>query len=129
MKPSAPQTATPPLLGNIRQLIEASQTYLAITVNSAPTLLYRHIGQRIRSEVLQAKLHKATARSSARLDNPGEQTGIPKILKAMATNGLPAPLFETDDDRLAFVMRLPRHPLLLVPQADTLHVTAPITPC
>ena len=40
----------------------------------------------------------------------GRSTGIPKILKEMATNGSPAPLFETDDDRLSFVIRLPRHP-------------------
>lgn len=33
----------------------------------------------------------------------------------MAANGSPAPLFETDDDRLSFVIRLPRHPLALVP--------------
>jgi hypothetical protein len=41
----------------------------------------------------------------------GRSTGIPKILKEMAANGSPAPLFETDDDRLSFVIRLPRHPL------------------
>lgn len=39
----------------------------------------------------------------------GRSTGIPEILKEMAANGSPAPLFETDDDRLAFVIRLPRH--------------------
>ena len=38
-------------------------------------------------------------------------TGIPKILKVMAANGSPAPLFETDDDRISFVIRLPSHPL------------------
>ncbi len=31
----------------------------------------------------------------------------------MAANGSLAPLFETDDDRLSFVIRLPRHPLAL----------------
>ena len=45
----------------------------------------------------------------------GRSTGIPKILKEMAANGSPAPLFETDNDRLSFVIRLPRHPLSLVP--------------
>ena len=45
----------------------------------------------------------------------GRSTGIPKILKEMAANGSPAPLFETDDDRLSFVIRLPRHPLSLAP--------------
>lgn len=37
----------------------------------------------------------------------GRSTGIPKILKEMVASGSPAPLFETDDDRLSFVIRLP----------------------
>lgn len=37
----------------------------------------------------------------------GRSTGMPKILKVMSANGSPAPLFETDDDRLAYVIRLP----------------------
>lgn len=55
MKPVALQTAAPQLLGDIRQLIETSRANLAATVNSALTLLYWHIGQRIRSEVLQGE--------------------------------------------------------------------------
>jgi ATP-dependent DNA helicase RecG len=46
----------------------------------------------------------------------------------LAANGSPAPLFETDDDRLAFVIRLPRHPLALVPPASTEQVTPQVTP-
>jgi ATP-dependent DNA helicase RecG len=57
----------------------------------------------------------------------GRSTGIPKILKEMATNGSPAPLFETDDDRLSFVIRLPRHSLALVPSADTPQATGAVT--
>jgi ATP-dependent DNA helicase RecG len=57
----------------------------------------------------------------------GRSTGIPKILKEMAANGSPAPLFETDDDRLSFVIRLPRHPLALAPTAGTGQVTAQVT--
>ncbi len=57
----------------------------------------------------------------------GRSTGIPKILRVMVTNGSPAPLFETDDDRLSFVIRLPRHPLALVPSADTTQVTPQVT--
>jgi ATP-dependent DNA helicase RecG len=53
----------------------------------------------------------------------GRSTGIPKILKEMAANGSPAPLFETDDERLAFVIRLPRHPLARVPTGDAGEVT------
>jgi ATP-dependent DNA helicase RecG len=56
----------------------------------------------------------------------GRSTGIPKILKEMAANGSPAPLFETDDERLAFVIRLPRHPLALVPTAGTGEVTTEV---
>ena len=41
----------------------------------------------------------------------GRATGIPKILKVMAANGSPPPLFETDEERTAFVIRLPAHPL------------------
>ncbi len=40
---------------------------------------------------------------------------IGAFLKEMAANGSPAPLFETDNDRLSFVIRLPRHPWSLVP--------------
>lgn len=46
---------TAPLLSDIRQLIEASRQELVVTVNSALTLLYWHIGQRIQSEVLQGE--------------------------------------------------------------------------
>ena len=64
----------------------------------------------------------------------GRSTGIPKILKEMAANGSPAPLFETDDERIAFVVRLPRHPLAsavdtpqVTPQVIT-EVTPQVTP-
>jgi predicted nuclease of restriction endonuclease-like (RecB) superfamily len=46
---------SPQLLGDIRQLIAQSRQQLASTVNSALTLLYWHIGQRIRAEVLQGQ--------------------------------------------------------------------------
>ena len=39
----------------------------------------------------------------------GRSTGIPKILRAMRENGSPAPVFETDDDRIWFLVRLPVH--------------------
>ena len=55
MKPVHPETATPQLLGDIRQLIEQSRSHLATAVNSALTMLYWHIGQRIRTEVLQGE--------------------------------------------------------------------------
>ncbi|GGA18733.1 PDDEXK nuclease domain-containing protein [Dyella nitratireducens] len=43
----------PQLLGDIRKLIEQSRQQLAAAVNSALTVLYWHIGQRIRTEVLK----------------------------------------------------------------------------
>lgn len=56
----------------------------------------------------------------------GRSTGVPKIFKAMARNGSPAPLFETDDDRRAFLIRLPARPLALAPEA-TGEVTEEVT--
>lgn len=56
----------------------------------------------------------------------GRSTGIPKILKEMAANGSPAPVFETDDGRLSFVIRLPRHPLALIPTVGTPEVTGEV---
>lgn len=58
----------------------------------------------------------------------GRSTGVPKILKAMAANGSPAPRFETDDDRLACTIRLPVHPLAKRPNGDvTDQVTDQVT--
>ena len=39
----------------------------------------------------------------------GRSTGIPKILRAMRENGSPAPVFESDEDRTWFLIRLPVH--------------------
>jgi len=59
----------------------------------------------------------------------GRSTGIPKILKVMAANGSPAPLFESDEDRLSFVIRLPCHPLARsVPPEVTGEVAPEVTP-
>jgi ATP-dependent DNA helicase RecG len=52
----------------------------------------------------------------------GRSTGIPKILKVMAVNGSPAPLFETDDDRISYVIRLPAHPQSQRAEATTMEV-------
>jgi len=49
--PAAPQA----LVSDVRQLIESSRAQLASAVNSALTLLYWQIGQRIRNEVLQGE--------------------------------------------------------------------------
>jgi predicted nuclease of restriction endonuclease-like (RecB) superfamily len=52
---ASPTPADQQLLGDIRSLIAQSRQQLATTVNSALTLLYWHIGQRIRNEVLQSE--------------------------------------------------------------------------
>ena len=39
----------------------------------------------------------------------GRCTGVPKILRAMRENGSPAPVFESDEDRTWFRVRLPVH--------------------
>ena len=39
----------------------------------------------------------------------GRSTGVPKILRVMKTNGSPEPVFETDDERSYFLIRLPVH--------------------
>jgi ATP-dependent DNA helicase RecG len=58
----------------------------------------------------------------------GRSTGVPKILKAMAANGSPAPRFETDDDRLACVIRLPVNPMAKRPTPEvTGEVTMEVT--
>ena len=40
----------------------------------------------------------------------GRATGIPKILRGIKANGSPSPEFETDEDRLTFLIRFPVHP-------------------
>ena len=60
----------------------------------------------------------------------GRCTGVPKILKAMAANGSPPPVFETDDDRIAYLIRLPVHPLAQAPETastGTPQVTGEVT--
>ena len=39
----------------------------------------------------------------------GQSTGIPKVLRAMRENGSPDPVFESDNDRTWFLVRLPVH--------------------
>ena len=54
----------------------------------------------------------------------GRATGIPKILKVMEANGSPMPVFESDEERTSFVVRLPVHPLA----NETPQVTPQVTP-
>jgi predicted nuclease of restriction endonuclease-like (RecB) superfamily len=55
MKPLSSDTAAPLLLNEIRQLITASRTRLAVTVNAELTTLYWHVGQRIQAEIVQGQ--------------------------------------------------------------------------
>ncbi len=55
MKQPLPATEAKALVNDIRQLIDTSRAQLASAVNSALTLLYWHIGQRIHGEVLKGE--------------------------------------------------------------------------
>lgn len=55
MSKELPADGTDILLQDIRRLIDNSRSRLAATVNSALTLLYWHIGQRLRTEVLKGE--------------------------------------------------------------------------
>ena len=60
----------------------------------------------------------------------GRSTGIPKILRAMQQNGSPEPVFESDEDRTWFLVRLPvreQAPNATSGEA-TPQVTAQVTP-
>ena len=58
----------------------------------------------------------------------GRSTGISKILKVMAGNGSPAPVFETDEDRTYFLIRLPVHERAATPQDTPQDETSCMTP-
>ena len=51
----------------------------------------------------------------------GRSTGVPKILRAMRQNGSPDPIFESDDDRTWFLVRLPSRERM--PQVATVQDT------
>lgn len=55
----------------------------------------------------------------------GRSTGIPKMLRTMAENGSNAPSFETDDERSAYMVRLPTRINLTDPVSDP--VSDPVT--
>jgi len=57
----------------------------------------------------------------------GRSTGVPKILKAMAANGSLARRFETDDDRIAYVIRLPSHPFAQAQEESEVKATGEVT--
>jgi ATP-dependent DNA helicase RecG len=58
----------------------------------------------------------------------GRSTGIPKIMNVMLANGSPMPRFESDDDRSAYVIRLPVHTLAEQPEeVATVEVTVEVT--
>jgi ATP-dependent DNA helicase RecG len=63
----------------------------------------------------------------------GRGTGVPKMLKAMRLNGSSPPIFQTDDDRTYFLVRLPLHPAFIKADAErkrqtTGQVTPEVTP-
>ena len=57
----------------------------------------------------------------------GRSTGVPKILRVMKANGSPAPVFETDEERSYFLIRLPVHEEF-VGTVQVAEVTPEVTP-
>lgn len=57
----------------------------------------------------------------------GRSTGVPKILRVMKANGSPEPVFETDDERSYFLIRLPVHQGFSVDTAAVTEVTPEVT--
>ena len=58
----------------------------------------------------------------------GRSTGIPKILRVMAANGSPVPIFETDENNSYFLIRLPVHAGFIASEQLTHEVTPEVTP-
>lgn len=56
----------------------------------------------------------------------GRSTGIRKIKRATALNGSPDPVFETDEDRNYFIVRLPVHPDSLKTKGENEQVPPPV---
>lgn len=56
----------------------------------------------------------------------GRSTGLPKIFSKMARNGSPKPIFETDEDRSYFLVRLPVHKKFA--ELETEQITSILTP-
>jgi len=52
-KPQSPTLNTAPLLNDIRSLIETARQHVAQMAKATLTMLYWHVGQRIRNEVLK----------------------------------------------------------------------------
>ena len=63
------------------------------------------------SEVELPQLNQLAAQGWSVILTKGRSTGVRKILKATAADGSPAPVFETNDDRKAYLIGLPVHPL------------------
>ena len=53
----------------------------------------------------------------------GRSTGVPKILRVMNANASPTPVFETDEDRSYFLIRLPIHEGFVETEKTTPQVT------
>lgn len=58
----------------------------------------------------------------------GRSTGLPKILRVMQSNGSPMPVFETDEERSYFLIRLPIHAGFAETEQVTDHVAPHVTP-
>lgn len=57
----------------------------------------------------------------------GRSTGLPNILRVMQKNGSPTPIFETDEERTYFLIRLPIHQGFAETEQVTPEVTQQVT--
>lgn len=80
MKPMhASGDAAPALLNDVRQLIEQARAHVASAANSAQTLLYWQVGERIRREVLGEARAEGDARRFTLLQ--GEYKNAPEVTR------------------------------------------------
>lgn len=76
----------------------------------------RAVSRRYRNRRIGAPAHRRVLQGTA--DDRGALHGHSENSEGNGYQRLARPLFETDDDRLSFMIRLPRHPLSRVPSGE-----------
>ncbi|KAE9646188.1 transcriptional regulator [Pseudomonas sp. PB103] len=108
--------------------VRISQTELVILSFPGPDRSIRMEDLRLGRAVSRRYRNRRIGEFLKKLDlTEGRSTGIPKILKVMTNNGSPPPLFETDDERISYVVRLPAHPQTLKAKSAAGHSTMEVT--
>lgn len=97
---------------DVREPIEVRITPEAITIVSYPGPDAGVAGEALRSGRMVARRYRNRRIGEFLKElhlTEGRGTGIPRILREMATNGSPKPKFEWDDQRTSFIVTLPVH--------------------